>query len=578
MGIAAVTGAPMSLGLRSARAFETEAPADLLFSDSGEQVQFIAKDFRRSTVDVATCLARTSDFHARYDARIGYLRALPAENREPLTLCSNALVTRHLSGADFGSLLSITYEGTDYTLWLPGFQQQLRLESGGRIAAAAGSSLSCAWAFVPRVELTIRGSGNLGEMAVIPYMIVKDPGRVFIAELSSPSDPERRLYRKSNWFFGAGPKDIWKYLINGSVYDPRSIKGIDKRFKCQQCAFAWWNYLNFLHQDTGKRVYELLREEIAYTVLLDLSAEGEWGHGFWSDDIETHSRFHLDGIHLLICQYEKTSSPIWLEAAERAMAFVFNHLVDRFDDGSPWFLHDTLENKIQKHRFRSTLFGKSPGNSLCINTHVQALTVLHRLWQGTPDPTVYRDNFERGMAALRRVLDHQPATFLYRIFAKALTSYYRHAAPTGDRYKRIRNAAKWQGIDMAYRWLKQFFPRLTLPGGFIDRDLTLSVASDHYHTLNLKDLLTLYRQRPEPWLRDYIKDGFKFIFGIVRGWGLDKAVLRSPYYFEFIDVLHLYDRLIEPLPAQEISRIKETLKGSTGGCSLDYYASEFVRS
>src|SRR5262249_34899099 len=148
------------------------------------------------------------------------------------------------------------------------------------------------------------------------------------------------------------PAHLWNYLINGSLYDPRSHKGIDKRFKCQQCAFAWWSYFDFLHRKTGKRVYGLLRDEVAFSVLLDLSAEGEWGHGLWSDEIETHARFHLDGLHLLISQYEKTNNPIWLKAAERGMAFIFDHLTDTLDDGCPWFLHDTLEKK-KDHRLRS---------------------------------------------------------------------------------------------------------------------------------------------------------------------------------------------------------------------------------
>ena len=116
-----------------------------------------------------------------------------------------------------------------------------------------------------------------------------------------------------------------------------------------------------------------------------------------------------------------------------------------------------------------------------------------------------------------------------------------------------------------------------LPDGFIDRDLTLSAASDHYHNINVKDLLTLYQHTPYPWLSDYIKNGFGFSSRLIRTWGLDKAVLRSPYYFEFMDILDLYHRLIEPLPPEEIARMEETLQRGTGGYSLDYYASELVR-
>jgi hypothetical protein len=558
------------------RLSETDELPDLLFSRTEESLQFVSQDFRRAALDFTASVSQIIDSHAPYGARICYLRVLSTGEPKSIAVGSKGVVTRSINGTDFGSLLSLTHEEAEYTLWLPCFQQPFRFDSRGRIEVAAGSYFSCEWAFVPRIELKILQGVSPGEIAVVPYIILKDPGGVFLNELSSLGDPERRLYRKSDWFYASRPLDIWKYLINGSVYDPRSIKGIDKRFKCQQCAFAWWNYFNFLHQTTGKRIYGLLQDEVAYSILLDLSAEGEWGHGYWSDEIETHARFHLDGIHLLISQYEKTDDPLWLEAAERGMGFIFNHLTDRFDDGSPWFLHDTLEKK-SKHRVSSTLFGKSPGNSLCINTHAQALTVLYRLGQMAPNPTVYTDNFAKGLAALRRVLDHQPGEFLYRIFAKALAQYYRHAAPTANPTTRIKNAAKRQAVVIAYRRLKRLFPRLVLPEGFIDRDLTLSAASDHYHNINVKDLLTLYQQRSDPWLRDYIKDAFGFGSRLVRTWGLDKAVLRSPYYFEFMDILHLYDRLVEPIPGEEIARMEETLQRGSGGYSLDYYASELVR-
>jgi hypothetical protein len=575
--IATVIGGTATHDSRSPRVLETDELPDLLFPGTGESSRFASKEFRRTALDFTVSSSRISDSHAQYGARVCYLRAISRGDRKSITFSSKGLVTRCISSADFGSLLSMTHEATEYTLWLPCFQQPFRFDSRGRIEVAAGSYFSCEWAFVPRIELKILPSGNSGEIAVIPCMVLTDPGGVFFHELSSLNDPERRLYRKSDWFYASRPLDIWKYLINGSVYDPRSIKGIDKRFKCQQCAFAWWNYFSFLRQTTGKKIYGLLQDEVACSILLDLSAEGEWGHGYWSDEIETHARFHLDGIHLLISQYEKTDNLVWLEAAERGMGFIFNHLTDRFDDGSPWFLHDTLENKTKKHRFRSTLFGKSPGNSLCINTHVQALTVLYRLGQIAPNPTVYTEHFAKGLAALRRVLDHQPGEFFYRVLAKGLATYYRHAAPSANSKTRIKNAAKRQALVSLYRRLKRFFPRLVLPGGFIDRDLTLSVASDHYHNINVKDLLTLYQQTPDPWLRDYIKNAFGFSSRLVRTWGLDKAVLRSPYYFEFMDILHLYDRLIEPLPPQEIARIEETLQRGSGGYSLDYYASELVR-
>jgi hypothetical protein len=258
------------------------------------------------------------------------------------------------------------------------------------------------------------------------------------------------------------------------------------------------------------------------------------------------------------------------------MAFVVRRLTDRLGRGDLWFLHDTNEQNA-KHRFRSTVFGQSAGNSICVNTHIQALTVLHRLWHLVPNKQVYQDNFDKGMAALRRVLEYQPGTLVYRPLEKLLMEYFQNATQKNVGWARIRKGIKGRAVLMIYGWLKRFFPRLVLPQGFIDRDLTLSVGSDQYQIINLKDLLTLYQQEPVPWLRPYITGAFGSGYELVRRWGLEKAVRRSPYYFEFMDVLHLYNRLIDPLPPQEISRIEAALQRSTGGYSLDFYASHLVR-
>jgi len=553
-----------------------EEAEDLLFPNPVNSYQYTSGDFKRGTFHCNHSYSQLVDVHANYRAKIFYLRLISTGGPSTTTISTKGNVTRVAHSKDFGGLLGVVHRGIPYTVWLPLSGGQFRFDKHGRIKVFEGSYLSCEWLFYPHVGLTAFQRGDPEEIAVFPYVVLEDSEGEFFRELSSLSDIETRLYRKSDWFFASAPAHLWNYLINGSLYDPRSHKGIDKRFKCQQCAFAWWSYFDFLHRKTGKRVYGLLRDEVAFSVLLDLSAEGEWGHGLWSDEIETHARFHLDGLHLLISQYEKTNNPIWLKAAERGMAFIFDHLTDTLDDGCPWFLHDTLEKK-KDHRLRSNIFGKSTGNSLCINTHVQTLTVLHRLSLLTVGNLIYADKFKRGAAALRRVLDYQPGGPFYCLLAFLLTKCYQGLTHDNVLWARINNAVHWQVTRTMYWWLKRLFPRLVLPQGFIERDLTLSVAADDYHNTNLKDLLTLYQQKPYPWLRPYIKNGFTFACNLVRTLGLSQAIARSPYYFEFIDMLHLYDRLIEPLPAEEIALAEDALYKSTGGCSLDYYASELVR-
>ena len=551
-----------------------EEPEDLLFPIASDSCQYDSGDFNRSTLQ-RNHYSQLVDVHSDYRARIFYLRLISNGEPNPTTIPSGANVTRTAHRSDFGSLLGVVHRGIHYTVWLPLSGGHFRFDDHGRIKASQGSSLSYEWSSYPRVGLTIIQRGESGETAVLPYVVLEDPEGAYFSELSSLSDIETRLYRKSDWFFASAPVDLWTYLINGSLYDPRSWKGIDKRFKCQQCAFSWWSYFDLLQRKTGKKIYRLLRDEVAYSVLLDLSPAGEWGHGYWSDEIETHARFHLDGIHLLLSQYENTKAQIWLEAAERGMAFVFDYLTDTLDDGCPWFLHDTLEEK-KEYRVRSTIFGKSPGNSLCINTHVQALTVLHRLSRLTAN-AIYAERLERGASALRRVLDYQPGEPFYRFLACMLTRCYQSLSNSNRLWPRVNNAVLWRVTQMTYWRLKRFFPRLVLPRGFIERDLTISVAADDYHITNLKDLLTLYQQVPYPWLRPYIKNAFAFEQDLIRTLGLTQAVENSPYYIEFMDILDLYDRLIEPLPAEEIALAEHEFHKSTGGCSLDYHASELVR-
>ena len=185
---------------------------------------------------------------------------------------------------------------------------QFRFDDHQRIARCEGPTFSFQWEFYPRVRLTVTRPESSGEVAIIPYVMISDPSGQFFDELVCLSNIERRTYLKSEWFSARMPADVWKYVINGSIYDPRSQKGVDKRFKCQQCAYAWWSYFGFLYKESNKKIYDIMQDEIAYSVFLDMSQKGGFGHGFWSDEIETHARFHLDGVHLLISQYEKTGS------------------------------------------------------------------------------------------------------------------------------------------------------------------------------------------------------------------------------------------------------------------------------
>ncbi len=553
--------------------------SDVFFPNANEKLVFASNGFKRVEQYFDVSYSQLVDIHLRDGVRIHYLRVSSEDAPKKIKIFEGGTVSHALESSEFGILLRVNQERRQYTIWLPVAPKVLFFDKRRRIKNSSESRLSYQWEINPHVQLNVLEPGQIGDVAFVPYIVLEDPNGDFFDELKSPKEVERRLYRKSEEFFAKRPSDVWDYLINGSIYDLRSHKGVDKRFKCQQCAYTLWGYFGFLHKETGKKVYSIMQDEVAYSVLLDMSEEGEWGHGYWSDDIETHARFHLDGIHLLISQFEKTGEPIWLEAAERGMAFVTGHLMEILDDNSIWFLHDTLEreNNYCVSRFKSTLFGKTPGNSLCINTHVQALTVLYRLRHLIPDKKIYSEMFENGVKALRRVLDYQPGEAIYRLLMFMLMKYKTRRKAQSIRGKLI-NAIIGFVTPRIFWSVRRQFPRIVFPEGFINRDLTVSMFSDIYLIVNLKDLLTLYQQQPSIWLRSYIVNGFIFMQKFLHKMDLSSAVESSPYYIEFVDVLYLYNKLIEEVPSDEIDSAIEIIYQKTGGYSLDFYASELVRS
>lgn len=544
------------------------------FEKANEKLIFASNGFKRVEQYFEASYSQLVDTHSKDSVRIHYLTVSSEDAPKKIKIIDGGTVSHALESNEFGILLRVNQEGCRYTVWLPVTPQVFTFDQHQRIAVPCESRLSYQWEINPHVQLNVSEFGS-GDVVSVPYIVLEDPYGDFFDELKSMKEVERRLYLKSEEFFANKPSDVWNYLINGSVYDLRSHKGIDKWFKCQQCAYTWWSYFGFLQKETGKKVYSLMQDEVAYSVLLDMSSKGEWGHGYWSDDIETHARFHLDGIHLLISQFRRTDEPIWLEAAERGMAFVSEHLMEQLDDGSQWFLHDTIEHKKYQY-FKSTIFGKTPGNSLCINTHVQALTVLYRLHHLIPDKKIYSEMFENGVRALCRVLDYQPKEAIYRLLVFMLIKYKTMSKAQSMRGK-LRNVIIRFIIPKIFWSVRRQFPRIVFPGGFINRDLNISMFSDIYLIVNLKDLLTLYQQEPSIWLRSYIVNGFIFMQKFLNKMDLSKAIKSSPYYIEYVDVLYLYSKLIEEVPSDKIDSANEKIYQQTGGYSLDFYASELVR-
>lgn len=541
----------------------------LLSEPAGEPL-LVGGGFRRFESRTRT-LRLTTDRHESTGMAFHQVRT-PVEGLEPGRIIElDCRVNRVSESPEAGRVVGVTMPTGEGSVWMPDAPRRIEFDEHGRIAATA--DVPCVWTLEPGkpLELRIEDPGSRAGMVVFPAVSSTGADRDLFRELTPSDCVEIRRYSKSSWFVAQEPLDFWRYFVAGSIYDIRTNGAPGKRFRCQQCAFSWWKYFGLLFRETRKPLWNLLQDLVAFSVLADLPPDGAWRHGYWSDAMEVHARFQLDGLLLLLAQHRKTQEPAWLEAAERGMDFVAENLGETLEDGSLWFLHDTIEH-TRHHHFRSRLFGKSEGNSLCINTHVQALTVLQRLQAASPRGARYRELYERGIQALRRGLELQPAQLLYRpllwwIFQSIRDP--RQRSRVGWVVRRVERRLQ----QRLYWALRTRWPRLRQPGGFTERDLTLEFASDRYHLINLKDFLTLYEKDRLDWLLPCIVQGMDFLRRLIGRWGLEFAVKRSPYYIEYVDVLQLYERCIGTLLPGELEEAQKLLVEKVGTHSLDYQAS-----
>lgn len=474
---------------------------------------------------------------------------------------------------DKGFLVRTKNKNTYFTIWIPIKPKVLYFDKNGRIKTYHENDVVGLWSYYPNIKLKVSKTPGNNVSVCASYVKIDDPDAIYFKELSTKHKSENVRYLKSSWFNAHSLSDFWEYFINGDIYDPRTHHRVGKRFKCQQCAFAWWEYFGFLSLKTGKRIYSLLQDEIARSVIIEFGKNNVWRHGYWHESMEIHSRFYLDGIHLLISQYEKDSNQFWLDKARIAMAYVIENLTDRFDSGNIWFLHDSIENK-RKHKIKSTLFGKKSSNSLCINTHLQALCVLQRLIKYEDAEGSHQKIYKLGFNGLIQVLEHQPADFLYKQIENTLLLSGNVDKP--DSIKSFLQLAKKSIARRLYWKLIKRYPRLVYPGGFTERDLSLSMLSARYHVINMKDLLLLYKHDPNEKFVPYIENGIKFLKNYLNIHTYNKKLSDSLYFIEYLDILKLKTKILDQDDNSEYLELEEKLMESLGAKSLDYYTMDFT--
>lgn len=323
----------------------------------------------------------------------------------------------------------------------------------------------------------------------------------------------------------AQPADLYRHLIHGWVYEDRYAWPHKRRICSENDAHALHLVFSGLQRATGKRIYGLLKAQLLLSVLSRQGEDGGFRHGEWTDDMESHYRLHCSAMHLMMDALSEDDDPVVRSALARGMAFISGKR-DATEVGA-WFYHDELETSeagMRRAPFKwwpGTALGKSPQNMLVLNTQLDTLVALDRYGALTGD-TQYVPLVESGYKAARAVLSLRPMEWLYQLLFSAidLTLLPTEQAARLPPWKRLWKRIGWQVFIPRLPRLKTRFPRLVMPGGYVDRELSLQTWAYDYLAVNLMDLVRAANDPRRPAFMPYIDGILEYCArtGIARRW------------------------------------------------------------
>ena len=294
------------------------------------------------------------------------------------------------------------------------------------------------------------------------------------------------------------PADLYLHLVHGHVYENHEVWPKYWRVCSELDAYALYVTLSGLLRSTAKRLYDLLRVQVVFSVIARQAEDGGWHHGEWTNDMESHYRLHAGGMHMLAAYFEETRDPIVGAALGRAASFAAAR-TDRLHSGM-WYLHDSLEHNTETltnypfRYLRSRALGKSESNLLVLNTHLDTNIAMARHRQVTGDGK-HSELIASARAATRSVIALRPAEWLYRplFWAIGLTFLPTERAKALFLPLRAVKRMAWKYLIPLLPRIKAIYPRLVMPGGYVERELTMFAFSMRYQPVNLMDLVRTRR-------------------------------------------------------------------------------------
>jgi len=402
-----------------------------------------------------------------------------------------------LDAAAAGGWLLVAADPGEPSYWLPQAPMLRTLDGQGHILSERRAELAALALHAGRctAQFDLPG-GFFLDLAVWQLA----PGSAIVRELQSASALERGpffLWGSHTTYRRAA--DLYLHLVYGHAYEGRFAWPHGRKICSENDAHALYVTLCGLQLATGKSLYGLLKQQLLLSVLDRQEPDGGWHHGEWTGDMESHYRLHCSGMHLLLDALGEGDDPQLRRSLERAALFVAGRS-DSIDAGV-WFLHDSLEHGLEAFRkgpfsfVSSRAFGKSQANMLVLNTHLDTSVALSRYGAVTGDQQ-FAGKLESAGRATRAVLDARPAEWLYGPLFRAIGLTFlptRQAQQLPWQLRALKRIA-WKYLIPGLPALKARFPRLVMPGGYIDRELTLRTWAVDYQSINLMDL-TRYSRR-----------------------------------------------------------------------------------
>jgi len=384
--------------------------------------------------------------------------------------------------------------------------------------------------------------------------------------------------------------DMYRHYVHGAIYESRFSWPHRRRIYSENDAHALRVVVSGLFKMNKGQIYQLQSDQILSAVIRRQGEDGGWRHGEWTNSNEVHFRLHCSALHLLADEFEAHRNLEIRSSLERGIAFLVDH-VEKLDVGA-WILHDELENSVDAMSaapfgyVSSRAFGKGRSNMLVLNSHLDALVIIQR-YQDLVGENVYENLVDEGIAAALCVLNAAPATPIYSMLFKCLELTLITSQNSKNLswpiWKLRSKVAKY--APRVLPWIKSLYPRIVMPNGYVDRDLSLQVWAHEYLGINAMDLARAARAFNNNRMLEVAENALHFgrTINIVDRWlelkGKDYAVgfwIEAAYQLYMLTGKEIYlDEIATSVVSSERAEIG--LPPSLLGCNFEVVASESQR-